>query len=384
MENVQIERLIPGGQGIGTLSSGKKILLWGGLPGEIVEFQITKNKASYCEAIVTNVVEPSKYRVMPKDPCYLATSPWQIMDYAYGLEQKTLLVQECFRQNHLDLPSMNPTVTDGKAYYYRNKMEYSLYWNHDTAKIDLAFHERGTHRKIPIHRSSLERPEIFQAASEIAQQLNHEHQSARDYQAILVRCDQAGQTSAALFQKRQPHPQMPPLTDELLGYKYSYSPNGFFQINLPVYALALAAIKKHVTTPKVLDLYAGVGTIGLSVARDRELTLVEVDKSAYTELTKNCPPSAHPILAKSEAVLEFIAPDATVILDPPRAGCAPELINQLANVKPPTIIYLSCNPVTQARDLAPLLEHYQINLCQTFNFFPRTPHIENLIILERK
>ena len=69
--------------------------------------------------------------------------------------------------------------------------------------------------------------------------------------------------------------------------KYSYSPNGFFQINLPVYELALTEIKKHINTDKVLDLYAGVGTIGLSVAHDRDLTLVEVDKFAYGELARN-------------------------------------------------------------------------------------------------
>jgi len=490
MESVIIDKFIPGGQGIGTLKSGKKAFIWGALPGETVEFQITKNKSSFCEGVATKIITKSKRRSNLRDPCYLATSPWQILDYPYELEQKSLLVQECFRQmgvevqmNDLsehgrgrpavagDQPSsphlssqivkapqshsseLQSAITDGKDYFYRNKMEYSLYWNNDTTKIELAFHTRGTHRKIPITQSSIERPEIFTEAQRIVDQLNAEHKSARDYQSLLVRCNQQGTVSAALFENHKPRPKMIPLTDTLFGHKYSYSPNGFFQINLPVYELALQVIKQHIKTPKVLDLYAGVGTIGLSVARNHHLTLVETDKSAYSELVKNCEsvdfgqsarsyvtseeaveegradlatnclgiqmtsfkeplPSVtteagrtwrsrvttrrpqvrapkslsseshiKPIFAKSEEVLDFITPDSTIILDPPRAGCNPKLIEKLAQVKPPTIIYLSCNPITQARDIKPLLQHYQIKLCQPFNFFPRTPHIENLIIL---
>ena len=90
------------------------------------------------------------------------------------------------------------------------------------------------------------------------------------------------------------------------------------------------------------------------------------------------------ILAKAEEVLNFIEPDQTVILDPPRAGCDKKLIEELNKTKPESIIYLSCNPATQARDIKLLLENYKIKAIKTFNFFPRTPHIENLVILTRK
>ena len=90
------------------------------------------------------------------------------------------------------------------------------------------------------------------------------------------------------------------------------------------------------------------------------------------------------ILAKSEDVLDYIEPDRTVILDPPRAGCDKKLIDKLNEVKPETIIYLSCNPATQARDTKLLLDNYRIADIKTFNFFPHTPHIENLIILRQK
>lgn len=101
--------------------------------------------------------------------------------------------------------------------------------------------------------------------------------------------------------------------------------------------------------------------------------------AAEEELLKN--PNA--LLAKSEEALEYINFNQTVILDPPRAGCDKKLIEKLNDVKPKNIIYLSCNPATQARDIKLLLENYQIASVKTFNFFPHTPHIENLVILQK-
>lgn len=408
---VKIEKFIPGGFALGADKDGKKIFFWNALPGETVtECEITKNKPSYAEAIATKIENPSPFRVEPKDECYLSTSPWQILDYHYELEQKSLLVQEIFREHQIkiDAPEI---VTDGQDFNYRNKMEYALYYDIEKAKIFPAFHMRGSHRKIPIKNSSIERPEIFKKATEIIDDLNARGEEARKYQSLLLRCNQKGEVSGGLYENHKPHPVFDNLKDTICGEEYSYSPNGFFQINLPVYELALKEIKKHVSSKNVLDLYAGVGTIGLSVARGKNLTLVEVDKSAFGELRKNIDvldiserggariSAGHPwrrddqtrvqkgnilaLLAKSEDVLNYIEPEQTVILDPPRAGCDKKLIDRLLEVTPEKIIYLSCNPATQARDVKMLSEKYQIDLVKTFNFFPHTPHIENLMVMSK-
>lgn len=383
---IKVEKFIPGGFALGTSPEGKKMFFWNALPGETVtDFQITKNKSSYAEAIATAISNPSKFRVEPRDECFLSTSPWQILDYKYELEQKALLVQEIFREHDIaiDPPEV---ITDGKDYAYRNKMEYALYYDIEKAKIFPAFHARGSHRKIPILNSSLERPEIFKKAQEIIDDLNARGEEARKYQSLLLRCNQNGEVSGGLYENHKPHPAFDNLKDTVLGREYSYSPNGFFQINLPVYEMALKEIKKYIKTNDVLDLYAGVGTIGLSVAQDKNLTLVEVDKAAYKELANNSKrqKNATTILEKSENVLSHLTPEQTVILDPPRAGCDRRLIDKLLEVMPKKIIYLSCNPATQARDTKILLEKYRIEEVKTFNFFPHTPHIENLVILEQK
>lgn len=378
----KIKELVPGGRGIANLENGKKAFIWNALPGEEVEFETTKSKTHYEEGIATKIITTSPHRIAPKDECFLSTSPWQIMDYAEELRQKQLIVKECFCQQHIPVEIL-PTITDGKDFFYRNKMEYSLYWSHDDNKIHPAFHTRGTHRKTPIMQSSIERPELFKEATRIIDALNQEHAEARSYQSLLARCDQQGKVSSALFENGKSHPQMELLKDELLGYSYSYSPNGFFQINLPVYEMVLKEISQHIQTEKVLDLYAGVGSIGLSVARDKNLTMVEINGSAFQEMQNNAKGTkAKCILAKSEDVEDYIAPDCTVIIDPPRAGCDAKLIDKLNEIMPKSIIYLSCNPITQARDVA-LLKGYKITKVQPYNFFPRTPHIENLAILTK-
>lgn len=399
-EEIRVEKFIPGGQALATLTSGKKIFLWGALPGEIVtKVRVTKEKASFIEGIAEEIVQKSTRRVTSKDQCYLATSPWQILDYQYEMDEKIALVHEIFRQHEIDLTKIRYTRSDhglDSEYGYRNKMEYALYYSHDDAKIHLAFHERGSHRKVPIENSSLERPEILRKAQEIVAELNRKGEDARKYQSLLLRCSQDGKVSGGLFENHHPHPKFPQLEDELFGVKYSYSPNGFFQINLPIYVKALqsirAVLRHSAQASNVLDLYSGVGTIGLSVARDARLTLVECDKSAYGEMVENVQTVAKmtgnsnimPVLAKSEDALEYIEPEQTVIVDPPRAGCRREVIAKFLEIKPRTIIYLSCNPATQARDVKKLEEEYEIVSVESFNFFPRTPHIENLVVLIHK
>ena len=406
---IQVEKIIPGGFSLGTMEDGKKIFLWNALPGEIIEeYDIVKPKSHFIEAIATKFKNPSPHRVSPPDACFLSTSPWQIMDYNYELELKKSLIVEIFREHNLEIPT--PEIfTDKKDYFYRNKMEYALYWDNSEQKIKLAFHTRGSHRKTPITKSSLERPEIFTAASCIVDELNSKHEEARKYQSLLLRCNQKGEVSGGLYENGKPHPHFDNLTDTIMGHEYSYSPNGFFQINLPVYEMALSEIAKHIDTDNVLDLYAGVGTIGLSVARNRHLTLVECDKPAFFEMAKNIaiedfsePGKARisagrpwlsygqtrvrngnilAILAKSEEALDYLASDQTVILDPPRAGLDHKLTDKLPEIMPKKIIYLSCNPATQARDIALLTDKYHITTIKTYNFFPHTPHIENLVVL---
>lgn len=429
---VRLDKFVPGGQAIGALTGagkldGKKCFLWGGLPGELVEFRQTKSRSRLVEGVVEQVLEASADRVAARDEQYLSTSPWQILDFAAEMRAKSELVLEAFRQEHLGLSEPVGGLeieSDGKEYRYRNKMEFSFFG--DENGLHLAFYRRGSHGKISITTESLAVPVIFERASEICEKLQAMGLEARDLKTVMVRAERetegkAARTVAKLFVKNAgvrdknwaelgdcavvfSDPKSPAsvttevwrnadlsMRDELLGRKYVYNLDGFFQVNLGVYELALQEIANWVEGERVLDLYAGVGTIGLTVARNKNLTLVEVSEAAVDEMKANARgESPRIILAKSEDSLSYIRGQETVIVDPPRAGLHKDVVNELLAQKTPRIVYLSCNPTTQARDVKMLLDGdgagggYKIEFARAYNFFPHTPHIENLVILGAK
>ena len=116
--------------------------------------------------------------------------------------------------------------------------------------------------------------------------------------------------------------------------------------------------------------------------------MVEINESAVTEMRRNITAlektKAGAVLASAESATDYITGDATIILDPPRAGLHQNVTDRLLEVLPQTIVYLSCNPVTQARDVTYLQEKYDITFHKGYNFFPRTPHIEHLVVLNKK
>jgi 23S rRNA (uracil1939-C5)-methyltransferase len=176
------------------------------------------------------------------------------------------------------------------------------------------------------------------------------------------------------------------LSDTLHGTLFTYDSDSFFQVNLPIFEVALQRIAEHVQTDNLLDMYAGVGTIGLSVGK-KQVELVELDESTAHMAQFNAANSsleAKVVQTSSEKALEYIAGDRPVIFDPPRAGLHEKVVTRTLEVLPPQLVYLSCNPATQARDLVKLQEKYDITYFEGFNFFPRTPHIETLAVLTRR
>jgi 23S rRNA (uracil1939-C5)-methyltransferase len=419
-ETLKLDKIVGGGQALGTLADGRKIFVWGGLPGEEVEVLLTKAKRTHAEGIVTKVIVAAPERIEPKDPdSYLSTSPWQIMSDETEATWKKQLVTDAFAMHHIDLPEFE-LIGDGKQYGYRNKVEFSWYWNNETDKLDLSFFRRGTHGKIPVEGTSLATPAINDAAIRVRDMLRASKTEARALKTLLIRATQSGGVVAQLYVKDRDfpkpadnavealglqgfevifsNPKSPAsiiskrmkewgemaLTDTILDVPFRYANDGFFQVNIPVYELALSRMKKWVDDKPVVDMYSGVGTIGLTIGGD-DTTLVEINKQCVSEMKTNIfnlGKKATAVEVAAEDALQYMTADKTIILDPPRAGLHNDVTYHLVDTKPKRIIYLSCNPVTQARDIEKLLEVYEIKDAAAYNFFPRTPHIENLIVLE--
>lgn len=440
-----LEKIIGGGQALGTLEDGRKAFVWGGLPGERVTIRITKKKSHFVDGVVTEVHNSSPERIAPLDPeSYLSTSPWQIMEFDTEQHYKAALIEEAFELHDIVLPNPIEVCTDNVTSHYRNKVEFSWYSatledeipvpkNHlqpeasddasSTETLDLAFFLRGSKGKMIVDSCSLLPDPIMTLARAIRDTLHTKHVTARKLKTLLIRCDQSGNCVWQLYIKDEiddiitddeastlpaqggeviySDPRSPAsritkrltsfgntvLTDTLLDTTFHYATEGFFQVNIPVYEQALRDMQKWIdTTHKTIDMYSGVGTIGLTIGGP-ECTLVEIDEHAVREMRRNIrvlKSSSHAVLAPSEKALEYINSDMVVIVDPPRAGMHHDVIRRLLEMRPSRIIYLSCNPVTQARDVALLGEVYGIRHHKGYNFFPRTPHIEHLVVLELK
>lgn len=419
---LRLDKIVGGGQSLGTLEDGRKVFVWGGLPGELVKAQITKKKSSYAEGVVTEVLEASQERVEPRDPgSFLSTSPWQIMSLTTENHYKAALIEEAFELHDIVLPNTIEVYSDRHEYGYRNKVEFSFWFNTDTQQLSLAFFRRGTHGKIEVSGTSLAADSINQKGAQVLEVLNKLHIIGRDLKTLLIRSAADGSVSWQLYVKEETfpvdefmghfsndengeviysNPKSPasvittrltpvttPLQDTILGTPFHYATEGFFQINLPVYEQSLRDMRTYIDEERaVVDLYSGVGSIGLTIGGN-DVTLVEVNEYAVREMERNIAAlgkKATPVLAASEKALNYIKGNKTIIVDPPRAGLHEDVILKLLEEEPARIIYLSCNPVTQARDVALLAEKYGILAHCGYNYFPHTPHIEHLVVLDRK
>ncbi len=419
-EIVDITKLVHGGQGLGLLPDGKRVFAWGALPGEKVVVRLTKSKRDWAEGYVIEVIEACADRITPEEPdIYMATSPWQILDYSKEASCKQSILDEAFEREGIDVVWQDFYQPE-EPFKYRNKMEYNFWFFTETNKVSLALHRRGSHQKVAVEGSLLASYAINNAGKALIEYINENKIEARPLKSVILRSDQSGKVGICLFVNDEniaesfndfiysnsifeivySNPKSPAsvttevlreskeqLIDKLLGTNFKYSTRSFFQVNIPVYEKVLEVIENNITdNKKIIDMYSGVGSIGLSVVgKNQKLTMIETSQESTDQAKLNMDGrnNCTVITSTAENVLEYIASEDIVILDPPRAGLHKNVTEKLAEVKPPKIIYLSCNPSTQARDVKMLIDSgYKISYAQGFNFFPRTPHIENLLVLE--
>jgi len=379
---VTLEKIVGGGQTLATMDDGRKLFVWGGLPTEEVEVQLFRKKNSFAEGYVINVLKKAKDRIKALDPgSYVSTSPWQIMKFTSEQKHKAALIKEAFDLHNVELPNKITVFSDNNEFAYRNKMEFSWYWDKESEQLDLAFFGRGTHSKIPVEGSHLAMESINKTALAMRDLLRAHHATGFSLKTLLIRANQKGDVSMQLYVKSESfnpireidiealgvkgfemiysNPKSPasvitkrmqawgtiPLTDTINEVPFSYATESFFQINLPVYEQALIDMKKYVDATKpTVDLYSGVGTIGLTIGAGN-LTLVEINEGAVREMKENIDrlkiKTAQAVHAPSEKALDFITGDATIIVDPPRAGLDKTVTERLLEAAPARIIYLS-------------------------------------------
>jgi 23S rRNA (uracil1939-C5)-methyltransferase len=420
---VTIEKLVFGGQALAH-SNGKVVFVWGALPGETVTVRVIRNKKDYIESVVDRVVQAAPERIAPAEDHYLSCSPWQVLSPQAEAHWKLQLGRAAYYhwRDHYDLRQLTLVNNLDQQFGYRNKIEYS-FWQ-QTDQLDLAFFGRGSHRRQPIKPCCLADPAINQTAEAVLQWLRQAGVTGFHLKSLIILSTELGRTSAGLFLKDKiPLTTYPQLSDALIGFQLYYSnpkcpaavptellyqagttdltstvlgtplrhsPLGFFQVNVPIFEQAIQNIATWLDPTKpVIDYYSGVGSISLPLAQYySSACLVENNAAAAALAQRNIEElgligRCQAVCLAAEAMLDTITSEHIVIVDPPRAGLHDAVVARFLQIKPWRIVYLSCNLSTQARDVQKLLSQYHIVHVRLYNFFPRTPHLEGLCILER-
>ncbi|MCI5050960.1 MAG: methyltransferase [Candidatus Pacebacteria bacterium] len=194
------------------------------------------------------------------------------------------------------------------------------------------------------------------------------------------------------------------ITEEILGKKYTYHPSQFFQIYPDAFAQILTDCENLITSIpnhhqyELLDFFAGIGIIGLHIS-DLVQSIHGVEQSALASKYALINAQQNNIEISDQAgdasdfqfteanvdeALEYIKSDQILIVDPARSGLTKKSLEKIVQVQPEYIIYISCNPETQARDYKVLHDVYDIKWSRAYNLFPKTPHIEHVLFLKRK
>lgn len=428
-----VDRLVQGGDGIAELN-GLKVFVRNAAPGELVRAHIRERKRDYWVAEAVDILQPSPVRIAPACPLFgkCGGCQFQHISYEGQLAIKQQLVIEAMRRvGHLSVP-VGEVVAAPAPFRYRNKTQYPV-----GPGPRIGFYRRATHELVDVpvcllHPAEFDelRQTISEAAVSSGENGYDEQTDSGNLRHIIIRksssaghllltivtrhsrlnksfVDRLTQTKRldGIVQNINPHRTNRILgtTEKLLagsatswqtvaGGTFRVSSSSFFQINHQQ-ATALTSEVLRLAEPNgsetVLDLFCGVGLLALLVAPHvAHVTGVELDSGAIADARFNAQ-------ALGITNVEFIAADVAeavtslpradlVLLDPPRKGCQPQTISSIAELRPHRIIYVSCNPVTLARDLAMFAQlGYAAKVLVPIDMFPQTYHIETVACLER-
>ncbi len=420
---VDFEKIVPEGRTLGRYR-GKVVFAYGVLPGERALVEVKKRKRTYLLCNPKEILKASPLRREPLEDHYLSCSPWQIMGYEDQLRFKEEILREVFYQMSKESVEIDGFHPSQETCGYRTKIEYSF--TVQDGRITLAFHERGNpFRKIPLKEGCILGSErMNRVALSIVDLLNERGVRIDDLKHLVVRESKGrGELIATLFVKSKEvepsfmedlegldgfilaysDPLSPTsvltetlatkgkthLEEVILGRPFLYPFNGFFQNHIPLFERSIEEMRKWVDgAGRVVELYSGVGVIGLLV-KDlcKEVYAVESDPVSSEYAAMN----ARRLEVEGYRIIEGMAEDVdeellsragVLLLDPPRAGVHKKVIKRILRARPKRIIYLSCNPATQARDYSLLKGLYTIRSLQGFDFYPQTPHLESLLVMD--
>jgi 23S rRNA (uracil1939-C5)-methyltransferase len=427
---VEIDSLAFGGRGIAR-ADGLVVFVSGALPGDRVRAEITKGKKRFAEARCVELLRAGEGRlpdtcVHGGEPC--PGAPWQGLPYERQLAHKSEQVDEALRRiGGLDGFELEEIVPAEERWRYRNKLEYSF------GEVDgepiLGFHARGRwDLVVDVEDCHLASEAGNTARNEVREWARLEAVPAFDRRAatgvlrnLVVREGRRSnqiQTRLVTSQARFPRPPVDlhtvvaddsggsegptgvlgeeRLREELCGLRLEMSHSAFFQTNTEMaerlYAVAaeLAGLSGR---ERVFDLFCGIGSIGLTMAKSAgEVWGLEIVPEAIEDAERNAErnkiENANFLAGSARTgvrpLLEKAGKPDVVVIDPPRAGLSQKIVRRVLECEAQRIVYVSCNPTTLAPNAAQLTEAgYTLRRVRPVDMFPQTPHIECVALFDR-
>ncbi len=427
---VEIESLAHGGRGVAR-ADGYVVFVAGGLPGDRVRARVERARRDFGEARAVEIVDPGADRVPDRcvhegEPC--PGAPWQALPYERQLEEKAVQVDDALRRlGGLDGFELEPIEPAVRRWRYRNKLEYSF--GARDGELTLGFHRRGSWAEVlDVDDCLLASERNNTARNEVRDWGRRERIPAydrRDRSGVLRNLvvregTRTGQVQTRLVTTPASFARPPVdlhtivdapgdgtagptgvlgaelLEEELAGMRLSISPPAFFQTNTEMAERLCALIGDYAGlsgSERVFDLYCGIGTIALALARRAgEVWGIELAAEATADAERNARRNgissarfvAADVRKGIRPLLERAGRPDVVIVDPPRAGLSKKVVRRVIECGAPRIVYVSCNPTTLAPNAAQLGEAgYRLRRVRPVDMFPQTPHTECVALLER-
>ncbi len=433
------------GEGVGR-HEGLTVFIPGGVPGDTLGVKIVEVKKNYARAELMNVVLPSPSRVAPPCPFVGECGGCQLQHIEYGAQldlKRQQVVDALERLGKLTGVTVHPTLGMGTPWQYRNKAQFPVGLR--SGKVVAGFFAPSSHRIIDIEDCAIQHPlgnRVMQEVKELAAKFGVPIYDERTHQGVLrhvlarvgrgtgevmavlvtngpdfpngkkiaqalmervpglvsvVQNINPERTNVVLGRKSRVLAGQDSITDFIGDLKFAISSVSFFQVNpeqtevLYGKALEYAGLTG---TETVLDVYCGIGTISLYLARQaKEVVGIEVVPPAIEDARANAElngiTNARFVCGDAAVEMPRLAEEGTradvIVVDPPRKGCDEPVLHAMAKVGPRRVVYVSCNPASLARDLAILgTLGYRTVEVQPVDMFPHTAHVECVALVERE
>ncbi|MBE0475507.1 MAG: 23S rRNA (uracil(1939)-C(5))-methyltransferase RlmD [Coriobacteriia bacterium] len=428
-EELLVERLAAGGEGVARLGDGRVAFIGGTCPGDLVRAVITEDRGSYVRATAEEVLQASPDRVRPTcprdDQC--GGCQWRHIAYDRQLAAKHSQVADSLeRVGKLDRSVVEAAVASPVVDGYRNKAEFAV--DLSAGRVRLGYTRQGGF--VPVERCLLLPGKHAGAPRAVAGALNY-LSKGRDIgisRVALRASTRTGEVEVSLWGPPGAFPRAPAAkvladavgatsvvrvlvkgdtrgrrvskvevlggkghwTERLAEFSFTVSAPSFFQVNTDAAELLVRRVVDAVPSPvraRVFDVYAGVGTFTLPFAAlGAGVTAFEAEGSAVRDLRRNADRARLPVeVVPGDAARSMRAAgeaDAAVV-DPPRAGLSGPALEALVASRASRIVYVSCDPATLARDLATLAARgYRPASVTPIDLFPQTHHVEAVAVLD--